>query len=360
MVFTGPISDEKYAYARFLLEECDWPIRRVAKKVNISKSSAHRLKHRNINTTRTSAKKKGGRPCKLSRRDKRRILRCVEQLRKLQGYFTIEHLMQAAAISTEYVSSWTVRRYLKKEGIYYFNARQKGLLNEADMRKRVIFAKRVRRDHPKSIWTDGIAFYLDGVTFVYKTCPHEQTRAPRKRVWRRRSEGLKPGCVAKGRKEGTGLNVLRFMVAIAYGKGVIVCEQYDKLNGAYFADFITRNFVDMFGAADKDHVDYFVQDGDRSQNSKVAEEAMKRVKAQVFKIPAKSPDLNPIKNMFHIANRELRKSSRTIDFETREEFATRIRQTLHSIPIQTMDKTIASMDKRIGMVIKARGQRIKY
>jgi len=268
--------------------------------------------------------------------------------------------MEAAAISKKHVSSWTLRRFLKKEGIQYLNARQKGLMNEEDMRKRVLYAKKVRQDHPQNIWTNGIAFYLDGVNFVYKTCPSEQTRAPRKKVWRRRSEGLKPGCVAKGKKEGTGVNVLKFMVAIAYRKGVIICEEYEKLNGAYFADFVKRNFINMYGAADKDHVNYFVQDGDRSQNSKVAKEAMKRVNAEVFTIPAKSPDLNPIENMFHLANRDLRQTSKTIISETCEEFVSRIRRALHSIPLETIDKTIASMDKRIGMVIKARGKRIKY
>jgi transposase len=360
MVYTGKISPEKYAYARLLLEERGWSIRQVAKKVGISKSSVQRLKHRDIGKTRRSAKRKGGRPPKLSNRDKRRILRCVEELRELHGYFTVEHLMEVAGISRMQVSSWTVRRFLNSKGIYYMNARQKGLLNQEDMRKRVLYAKKIREDHPRTIWTEGIAFYLDGVNFVYKRRPNEQTCAPRKKVWRRRNEGLKPGCVAKGRKEGTGLNVVKLMVAVAYGKGVIVCEEYSKLNGAYFADFVKRNFINMFGAADKDHVKYFVQDGDRSQNSKAAKEAMKRVKAEIFHIPAKSPDLNPIENVFHLTNKDLRQSSKTITRESREEFLFRIRRALYGIPIQTIDKTIASMDRRIGMVIKARGERIKY
>ena len=268
--------------------------------------------------------------------------------------------MDAAEISKEYVSSWTVRRFLKTHKIEYLNARQKGVLNEDDKRKRVRYCKQVRKDHPRNIWTEGIAFYLDGVNFVHKTRPKDQTCAPRKKVWRKRKDGLKSGCVAKGRKEGTGVNVVRFMVAIAYTKGTIICEEYEKLNGAYFADFVKRNFVDMFGAADKDHVKYFPQDGDRSQNSKVAQEAMKRVKAEVFHIPAKSPDLNPIENIFHLTNRELRKNSKRKKTESRDEFVMRIRRALHSVPVAIIDKTIESMDKRIGMIIQARGERIKY
>ena len=138
---------------------------------------------------------------------------------------------------------------------------------------------------------------MDGVNFVFKTRPKDQAYAPRKRVWRKRSEGLQHGCVAKGRKEGTGANVVRMMVAVAYEKGVIICEEYDKMNGVYFSDFIRRNFIQMYGDADKDHVDYFVQDGDPSQNSQLAIDALKRVKAKVFKIPQNSIQFNFIINI---------------------------------------------------------------
>lgn len=362
MVFTGNISPEKYAYGRLLLEERGWSIRKVAKRLRISKSSVHRLKHRDFCETRRRHVKKRGRPCKLSPRDKRHILRCVEELRHTEGTFTVEQLMNAAEIPKESVSVWTVRKYLNDEDIKYLNTRQKGILTEEDRKKRARYCKQVRKDHPRNIWTEGIAFNLDGVNFVHKTRPTEQSRCPKKKTWRRRKEGLKAGCLAKGQKAGSGANIVRMMVAIAYKKGIIICEEYEKLNGAYFADFVRRNFVGMFGAADKDHVKYFLQDGDRSQNSKVALEALKRVKAEVFHIPAKSPDLNPIENVFHLANRELKDSSKRIKigFKSRENFVRRIRRSLHSVPLSTIDKTIASMDKRVGMIIRARGERIKY
>ena len=169
------------------------------------------------------------------------------------------------------------------------------------------YAKEIQRSYPRDIWTEGIAFYLDGVNFVFKTRPKDQAYAPRKRVWRKRSEVLQHGCVAKGRTEGTGANVVRMMVAVAYEKGVIICEEYGNMNGVYFSDFIRRNFIQMYGDADKDRVDYFVQDGDPSQNSQLAIDALKRVKAKVFKIPPRSPDLNPIENVFHLAIRTVQK-----------------------------------------------------
>lgn len=358
MVFHRKISAEKRAYARLLLEEYGWSVRRIANKLGISKSSVQRLKHTHIDKTAT--KRKGGRPCKLGEREKRRILRCLEQLRESEGFFTAEHLMERAGISKAKVSIWTFRRFLNSQGLYYMNARQKGIISKEDRQQRLRYAKKVRREHPRNIWTEGIGFYLDGVNFVYKTKPNEQTFAPRKKVWRKKTEGLRHGCVAKGRKEGTGSNVVKLMVAVVYRKGVIICEEYDKLNGQYFADFVQRNFINMFGAADKDNARYFLQDGDPSQNSNVAKEALKKVKAEIFAIPPRSPDLNPIENVFHLVNKKLRQSAKTIARESREEFVERIRRALHSIPMQTIDKTISSMDKRIHLVIKARGERIKY
>ena len=84
------------------------------------------------------------------------------------------------------------------------------------------------KEYSPSVWTDSVAFYLDGVSFVYKTNPLDQARAPKGRVWRKRSEGLTQGCLAKGSKSGVGGRVAKLMVAISYGKGVVVCERYDS------------------------------------------------------------------------------------------------------------------------------------
>ena len=66
------------------------------------------------------------------------------------------------------------------------------------------------------------------------------------------------------------------MVAISYGKGVIACEPYGRMCGAYFANFIDTNFPRMFEEAAKGGERIFIQGGDPSQNSAVAKRAMSR------------------------------------------------------------------------------------
>ena len=89
----------------------------------------------------------------------------------------------------------------------------------------------MKREHTKDFWTKEIAFYLDGVSFVHKYNPADQARAPKGRIWRKDDEGLAFGCTAKGSHCGTGGRVAKFMVAITYREGVILCEQYDNLKG---------------------------------------------------------------------------------------------------------------------------------
>ena len=53
----------------------------------------------------------------------------------------------------------------------------------------------------------------------------------------KKSEGLKQGCLAKGSKAGTGGKVAKMMVAITHGKGVLICERYEKNGCAIFYIF---------------------------------------------------------------------------------------------------------------------------
>ena len=139
-------------------------------------------------------------------------------------------------------------------------------MTPSDLKHRVKFANDILKNYPNDFWKSQISFYLDGKSFVHKINPRDQVIAPKAREWRKKGEGLTPQCVAKGNKVGSGGRVAHFMVAISYNKGVIMCEQYDKMNGPYFADFAKRNFRQMFNDSINPNSRLFVQDGDPSQN----------------------------------------------------------------------------------------------
>ena len=55
----------------------------------------------------------------------------------------------------------------------------------------------------------------------------------------------------------------------------------------------------------------FLQDGDPSQNSKLSKQALKSIDTTKFDIPPRSPDLNPIENVFNYVKQQLHISSQT-------------------------------------------------
>ena len=62
------------------------------------------------------------------------------------------------------------------------------------------------------------------LAFVYKNNPRDQACTPTGREWWQSNEGLAYGCSMKESKVGT--KQAKFVVAISYKRGVILCEQY--------------------------------------------------------------------------------------------------------------------------------------
>ena len=132
--------------------------------------------------------------------------------------------------------------------------------------------------------------YLDAVSFVHKRNPCTDALAPVGIVWRTPGEGLE--LTVKGSKDVGGGNICHFIVGISFGPGSVVIEEYTKINGEYFSDFIEntlhRVLLDRAAATGKEKL-LFLQDNDPSQNSGKATEALKNKGAEVVKIPPRSP-----------------------------------------------------------------------
>ena len=81
-----------------------------------------------------------------------------------------------------------------------------------------------------------------------------------------------------------------------------------------------------------------------------------------FKIPPRSPDLNPIENFFHSVTVRLNNDAikKQITRENYMELSTRVKETMLNFSPKEIDKIIDSMDKRITAVVKGKGQRTKY
>ena len=96
-------------------------------------------------------------------------------------------------------------------------------------------------------WTNEVAFFLDGVSFIHKYNLQSGASCSKARVWQRKGEGLK--FTSKASKNLAGGRCLHVLIAIAYGKGVILKVPYEKMSGECFGLFIHRNFNLAFAQA---------------------------------------------------------------------------------------------------------------
>ena len=103
-------------------------------------------------------------------------------------------------------------------------------------------------------------------------------------------------------------------------------------------------------------------DNDPSQRSMVAKDALQEIDAELVEISARSPDLNPIENIFHNIKRSLREDAlkQKIVREDIESFKQRVLSTLLQYDWSVIDCTIETMTLRLQKIAKSDGYRTKY
>ena len=86
----------------------------------------------------------------------------------------------------------------------------------------------------------------------------------------------------------------------------------------------------------------FFQDGCPVQNSKKEKQALDTVGAIKFSIPPRSPDFNPIENIFSYVKSELRTQDieKNINYETFEQFSIKVKHSLENTPTNILIKPL--------------------
>ena len=184
-------------------------------------------------------------------------------------------------------------------------------LRIGNQRRRYQFAGKTERLLANNFWECGVSFYFDATSFVHKTNHFDQARATKTMAWRKKGEGLALNCASKGKKAGVEGKTAHCFVPIACGEGVIACDQFfERLTPEKFADYVREQFPQIFSKSANAVGKYFLQDDDPVQNmySAAAKRAFWEVDAMMFSMLARSPDLNPIENLFHLVSRQLEKT----------------------------------------------------
>ena len=89
---------------------------------------------------------------------------------------------------------------------------------------------------------------------------------------------------------------------------------------------------------------------------------MQRTNSTLIKLCIRSLHFAVIENVFPMVSRMLKRQAvqQQLRRETFQQFKNRVINTFYSISVETVNNLIRSMPKRIDMVIRNKGKRIKY
>ena len=158
---------------------------------------------------------------------------------------------------------------------------------------------------------------------------------------------------------------MHLLVGISHSTGMVLAEEYEKMNGPWFAKFVQATLqkvlMDCAVLKRKEKL-LLVMDNDPSQRSMVAKDALQGIDAELVEISARSPDLNPIENIFHNIKHCLREDvlKRKIIREDFESFKQSVLSTLFQYDESVIDRTIETMTFRLQRIVKSSGYRTKY
>ena len=108
------------------------------------------------------------------------------------------------------------------------------------------------------------------------------------------------------------------------------------MNRKYIESFVEGNFDTLFEISVRDKERCFLQNGGISQNCSNAWKAwVGKFKAEMFSIPPRSPDSNPIE----IEDNLIKKNF--------EEFVIRVKKTMLGLDIDVVNQTLPSFQKQL-------------
>lgn len=235
------------------------------------------------------------------------------------------------------ISRSTVRRILKKHGVFSRSAAKTLLLTKKSEKNRLQWCREMRKK-PFSYWqnvvfTDETRIRLcsDGIVRVFrkngtrndpKNCKSFSNDRRSLMFWGAiRSDGRK--CLIKCPNTLNSSGYLKIL------------EEYDEK--MHFGDLI------------------FMQDNAPVHKAKKVDDFFKERRWNILKWPAYSPDLNPIENLWAILKKRLQKQ--TITWENLEE---KVMEIWNSIAQETVQKLYENYETRLKNVIKLRGAISKY
>jgi transposase len=321
-------------------------------------------------------KKCGRKPVKMSRPVQRFLVKKLLALRcKTACTSTVlqQHLAKEMGV---HVSAPYIRKFLAKKGYQWLPRRQKRKYSAVQRKARLAFANKVLRMSAAGLKT-AMSFAMDGVVLPMPPAGAEDRMNfclnGEEHMWRKATEGFSPK-LAGGEDYGNQVPLARAVPmwagCSAGGFSIITFHPRRKLCGAEWARIVEKgDLVKAIKAANPDrHAGPWsvLCDNESFLRAGPANAAHKAAGVKLWKIPPKSPDLNPVERCWSWLRRKLRLmdladavAKRSVLGKT--SYKARVRRVIRSAKGQSIGVAQARLMKRVCReVVKKKGAATGY
>jgi transposase len=336
------ISTEKRSSIISLLNE-GYSHRQIQARTGVGKGSIGRIS-KEVDGNKENHS--GGRPSKLSSRDKQSIIRQITS-GKLDNAVQATQFINST-ISTP-VCPQTVRNVLKEAGFRSATKKKVPMLKQSHRKQRLEFAQYhanwTVEDWKRVLWTDETKINRigsDGKVYV----------------WKQLGELVSDRTTTPTVKHGGGNNLMVWGCMGWNGVGKLI-EVQGKMNAEQYCEILEEGVEASFESLEMAEDErYFQQDNDPKHTSKKADKWFSDNNITPIKWPAQSPDLNPIEHLWSYLKIQLQ------HYDTPpkgvHELWDRVAKEWVGIPPEACQRLIESMPRRIQAVLKANGGHTKY
>ena len=291
------------------------------------------------------------------RQEKRIITLCLNHVKKQSHTVTCNELVAMLNKKDFYLCKRTLFRIFSRHSIFFGSVLKKNIFSQRDIDKRFAFAQ-AYREKPVEFFRE--LGYLDNKTFMVTASAESKlyhVKQGIKGAYRKRSTGTFTFVNSKPNeklKYNSGQKNVHVSLLLSYDKGVkLVVFHSDKWNSHR-----SRRLFMRIGRLNNRANCKILMDNDRVYHSRVSVVVRTAQGIDAFRIPARSPCLNPLDySVWKYIDDKLRISNHRLMgvTESRQQFLRRLRQIIYRVPRAYVRKCIDDMRRRVGVLFQLRG-----